>query len=63
MVRQTQSMRIHKQVVINHLKKCPLDKDEIIPHWEGTVEEYIQALESSKGEYFVGGILEDYVEE
>lgn len=52
-------MKIHKRFVILLLRAHPEDRDKIIPGWEGTVEEFIEALEQSPGEFFVDGELQE----
>lgn len=48
-------MKIHKRFVILLLRAHPEDRDKIIPRWEGTVEEFIEALEQSPGEFLQEG--------
>lgn len=59
MIERTLPLRMHKNLVIQFLRSHPEDREMVIAGWRGTIQEYIEALESSPGQYFVGGVLEE----
>ena len=58
-IERTRTMKVHKNLVILMLRSHPEDREQLIPDWPGTVEEYIAELERRPGEYFIGGVLEE----
>lgn len=59
--RNTQGMKVHKNIVITHLRRWPEDREKIIPEWEGGIDDFIAELENRPGQFFVDGTLEEEV--
>lgn len=53
----TQPMRVHKSLVVQFLRTHPDEREQVIPGWAGTIEEYIAELERRPGQFFVNGEL------
>lgn len=56
-IERTEPMRVHKSLVVQFLRTHPDEREQVIPGWPGTIEEYVAELERRPGQFFVNGEL------
>lgn len=56
-IQRTRKLRLHKRLVIQCLQSHPEDLSKVAPTWEGTAEEFIQALIDDPREWIIDGEL------